>query len=540
MARHISALLIAGAALLTTGCEGISVTKAQTVDSSTVTKGHAWNLAMTRFTVTITRHVVKCGDQMVADVETLATAGTAPDEEQRYMLYSNGWFSTSDIKSTYDPASNLSTGLNASSEGQGPAIVANIVGTAAKVALTAAALGLAPPPEACSPDVASAVKLLYPNGQPSLKKSVDNATALLAQRTATLASLNAQLAADKTDKTLQGKVVQAIQQQKNASDRLEKLQTQLAASLKVTTDIQTITWPNRSSETSTTAPFKINPDLLKKWMASPVDKATFDEADKRLSVHLALYSQPTNSAWEPLKPLKTDGLKIEGVPVRQARSARLLMCIEDACPPKLTEGVNLTEKQYAADFPVLQAGPTYWLPAEGGAFRSQSLAVTLNANGNPSEIHTMEKVAVAESMSGTAKSVATLLSELPAALDAAKLAQIKAETDQLNADIAQQSAQATAGMQTQTNTVTAQKNLVEAKKAYDAAVSSASLQGQQQEKASLSAQSDVLEAQAILATAQAKSQVVNETSVLAAQTSLLTAQTMQINAAKALVAAQQP
>ncbi|UTW08026.1 hypothetical protein [Pseudomonas benzenivorans] len=493
---------------------------------------------MTRFTVTIARHVVKCGDQMVAEVETLATAGTAPDEEQRYMLYSNGWFSTSDIKSTYDPASNLSTGLNASSVGQGPAIVANIVGTAAKLALTAAAMGVAPP-EACSPDVANAVKALYPDGQPSLKKSVDNATALLAQHTATLASLNAQLAAAKTDKTLQGKVVQAIQQQKSASDSLEQLQTQLATSLKVTTDIQTVTWPNRSSEASTTAPFKINPDLLKKWMASSVDKATFDAASKSLSVYLALYSQPTNNAWEPLQSLKTDGLKIEGVPVRQARSARLLMCITDACPAKLPEGVNLTDKQYAADFPVLQAGPTYWLPAEGGAFRSQSLAVTLNANGNPSEIHTMEKVAVAESMSGTAKSVATLLSELPAALDAAKLAQIKAETDQLNADIAQQSAQATAGMQTQTNTVTAQKNLVEAKKAYDAAVSSVSLQGQQQEKASLSAQSDVLEAQAVLATAQAKSQVVNETSVLAAQTSLLTAQTVQINAAKALVAAQQ-
>lgn len=113
-------------ALLLAGCStGITVT--HLTDDKPV-RGNPWNLAMTQFNVTITRHVVSCKGALKGSVEVIATASAVLDEEQRYVLESNGWWATSDITSTL-AANGTSLGLNASSTDATPAIIANVVGT---------------------------------------------------------------------------------------------------------------------------------------------------------------------------------------------------------------------------------------------------------------------------------------------------------------------------------------------------------------------------------------------------------------------------
>src|SRR5450432_2647461 len=104
---------LACAALATASCAtGISITPVK--DGSAALKGVPWNLPMTQFTITITRHVTKCGAKIGGSVEFLASSGIVIDPDQRFVLASNGWFSTSEITSTL-AASGISTGLNAES-----------------------------------------------------------------------------------------------------------------------------------------------------------------------------------------------------------------------------------------------------------------------------------------------------------------------------------------------------------------------------------------------------------------------------------------
>lgn len=148
---------------------------------------------MTRFTVTITRNITECGSTIKGKVETLASASTAPDADQRYLLTSNGWFATSDIKSTLS-TQGFNTALNAETADATAAVIGNVIGTAAQIAIGFAAAGaegptIQRPSQICSKPLLEAVEKLYPPKQPSLKKTVDTATALLAQKTADVALL---------------------------------------------------------------------------------------------------------------------------------------------------------------------------------------------------------------------------------------------------------------------------------------------------------------------------------------------------------------
>lgn len=522
------------------GCVGITVTK---VSSDPEVKGVPWNLPMTQFTVTITRHVTECGKQLLGTVETLASSKAVPDPDQRYVLTSNGWFATSDISGTLS-SNGFSTALNAQSTDATSTVIANVIGLAAQIAVAAAAAvpgGETTPPagavEVCAKDVADAVSKLYPPGGRKLKDQVDDDTSELAKQTAKVSLLTAQAAADKK---LKLKLVQALADQAAAQAKLTDDQNNLAKYLKITTDTQVVTWPLRYKEVRATAPFKIPNDVWQKWTsnsASSEDKTHFD-------VDLAIYTQDPNTGnWG--NPQAADENLKSGLPVRMARPARLLMCAYNAkdkkeakCPAAIVFASALDESQTAADVVVLQAGPVCSIPVSGGTFRSESASVALDANGLPSSIQTSEKAAVAAGLSGSLKDAATQIAALPPSIRAAELAKTQAETNQINANVALSAAQATADLQGQTNVATATTALVNAQNALATAQQNAGLLPMQQQSGSLQAQKAILDAQAALVNAQANARIIDQTGALSAQTTLINAQTALINAGAALAKAQ--
>lgn len=539
---HVSAgIALLCAAIFCVGCAGISVSKAPPLGSNKPMQGAPWNLAMTRFTVTITRHITACGPTIKGKVETLASANTSLDLDQRYLLTSNGWFATSDIKSTLTTAG-FNSALNTESADATAAIVGNVIGTAAQVAIAFAAAGAtpagSPPDEICQKDLKAAVDALYPDpavGLP-LKKQVEQAIATLAQKTADVAVLSAQASAESANTTLKAKLVQAIADQGTARTDLQQKQDKFAQALKASTHIQTVTWPTKASELRRDTPFSISQDILDDWIAPSVDGPN---ATKQLDVYLALLVQPPKGNWiAPKAP--ADPKLCLGIPVRIPRVAKLMMCTGSPCPASLSDGQVLSDKQTAADFPVLQVGPVYSIPVSGGAFRSENAAISLDANGIPTVLQTTQKVAGASVLTGAAKDAATQLAALAPAIRNAELARTKAETDQINAEVALQTAQQTAGLQGETGILTAQTALINAQLANSAAHHNMSIQGLQQEAGGRNAQAAVLQAQAALATAQSNSMVADQTSALAAQATLINAETALLNAAAALVKAQTP
>ena len=75
--------------LLSCACAtGINVTRV--TSSVNIQQGNPWNLPMTRFTATITRHIIGCGAGIKGKVEVLPVAGLAVDDAQRYVLRSKG------------------------------------------------------------------------------------------------------------------------------------------------------------------------------------------------------------------------------------------------------------------------------------------------------------------------------------------------------------------------------------------------------------------------------------------------------------------
>ncbi|NNB66993.1 hypothetical protein [Pseudomonas fluorescens] len=493
---------------------------------------------MTRFTVTITRNITECGSTIRGKVETLASASTAPDADQRYLLTSNGWFATSDIKSTLS-TQGFNTALNAETADATAAVIGNVIGTAAQIAIGFAAAGaegptIQRPSQICSKPLLEAVEKLYPPKQPSLKKTVDTATALLAQKTADVALLTAQAASNKTDRALKASLITALQHQETARQDLQQKQSAYAGALKITTNIQTVIWPNRSSEFRTENPYSIEQNVLDTWIVPSVDGPT---AIQQLDVYLALYTQPIAGGWG--KPMATPDLDLKlGVPVRLPRAAKLVTCTGAPCREAFTPGQELASNETATDVAVLQVGPTYALPVSGGAFRSESAGITLDANGVPSVLQTTQKVAAASALTSAAKDGTTQLAGLPATLRGVELARTKADLDQVNAEVALRTAQQTAGLQGQNGTLTAQTALINAQIANSAAHQSALIQGLQQQAGSINADAALLQAQAVLAIAQANSQVVDETSTLAAQTTLINVQTALLNATTAQVKAQ--
>lgn len=518
---------------LLAGCStGITVTRIS--DSVPQVTGAPWNLPMTQFTITITRQIVKCGASIEGSVETLATAGLAIDPDQRYVLTSNGWFATSLIKSTLAPTG-ISTALNAESTDATGTVIANVIGTAAQIAVGAVAFapppGEAPPPspnELCTPDVKAAVAELYPPSGPSLKKQVETLTADLAVATAKVALLTAQ---SKADRALKGDLVKSLAAQTDAQEKLRAGQARLAKNLKLTTDTQVVAWPLAASEFHRPEPFHIDDGVLDKWTLPAANRG---EAKAKFAVHPKLYALGSDGAWTMPKAAPPVADVKVGVPVRLARTGRLSLCVQRPCDDRMETFARPNDGQTITEFPVLQLGLMHVLPTTGGHFKSESVAITLDASGVPTTIETAEKVAAAAALSATAKDAATQIAALPASLRAAELAKTQAKTNQINADAALASARATSGLQGQTSLLAAQTALINAQNSLETAQMNAGLQV---ETAGVTAQTALLSAQAALATAQANAQIANQTSAFSAQAALLNAEAAQLKAAATLAEA---
>lgn len=527
--------LVSLLALASAGCSpGIRVT--HLVDDQPAI-GNPWNLPMTQFTISITRHVTKCGPSLEGNVEVIATPSVALDEDQRYVLKSDGWWSTSDITSTL-AASGVSTGLNAASADATATVISNVMTTLGKVVVGATAMGVADGGESCAGGVLAAVQKLYPAAGKKLKDTLDEANVTLATTTAKVALLTAQSQADANYKK---ELVRALEDQDTARKRVADLQLELTGALKATSHTQVVLWPRKGSEFRRDEPFNLPIDVFAKWSSLPratkrdhqVFGQVYGVVSKLFAVHTALYQPNADGTWVgPPPPARVD--VTVGVPVRLARVGRLLICTEEKCPVQIPADGIYNEKISQADQVVLQMGRGYTVPLTGGTWRSQTGIIAMDANGLPTTIQVQEKVAGAVAASGAAKDVATQLAALPAEIRAAELARTKAKTDQLNTESALKTAQANLAVADQASALAAQSALIKAQSDLATAQSNASGLA----TAQTNAQTALLNAQVALATAQGNAGVINQTSVLAAQTSLLNAQTAQINAANALAKAQ--
>jgi hypothetical protein len=492
-------------------------------------KGAPWNLGMTQFKITITRHIVGCGAAMRGKVEVLPSATLVLDEQQRYVLSSSGWWSTSDITSNL-ASTGIGTGLNAQSTDTTATVISNVVGTIVSAAIGLAGAAKAPPPpglQLCTTDTANAVAELYPGGgAPSLKARIDKGVADLASATAKVSLLTAQA---KADASLKKDLVRALAEQAKAQAQLAAEQEKFTKLLGLTTDVQVVSWPRRADEFRKDEPYRLPRDVLDRWTTkrpTPVDTTPFD-------VYLALYRR-TDAGWgPPTKPAAMDDCS--GVPVRLPQTGRLLICTTQTCPETLKADATLQKTETASDVTVLQLGALYIVPAKGGPFRSETAAVTIDGNGQPTVIQSAEKVSGASALATSTKDVSTQLAGLPAQVRAAQLAKTQAEVAQLNANAALAAAEANAAVQGQTSSLAAQTALVNAQTALATAKMNAGLP---LETAGVNAQTALLNAQAALANAQTNAQNIDQTSALAAQTTLTNAQTAQINAAAALAKAQ--
>jgi hypothetical protein len=517
------------------GCSsGIKVTHLQ---GDLPVQGNPWNLAMTQFAVTITRHVVACGSALNGTVEVIATPSAVMDEDQRYVLESNGWWGTSDITSNL-ATNGTSTGLNAQSADSTAKIISNVVGTVGQVAIAGAtgvaAAGAKP---VCEQNLAKAVRELYPpkgSKAEGLKERVDDAIAELAASTAKVTLLTQQAT---LDKGLRKALVAALEEQSKLQKALADAQEGLASALKLTTNTQTIRWPLRSSVFRVDTPFSLAESVLKSWINPDLDDEgmakAIAQAKPQFEVYLAIFRPDlATEKWVTPTPAVFTGASV-GVPVRLARTGRLLACVEEVCHREFAVFGSPNRKHIAFDQVVLQIGQIYTVPLTGGSFRSQTAVVALDPNGLPTSIQVSEKVAAGEALTGAFKDAATQYAELPAKISAAKLAATKAQTDQLAADASLAAAQANAGVVGETAPLVAQTALINAQNALAKAKADAGTQ----QTAEITAQTAMLNAQAALITAQANAATGQAVGALNAQTALINAEAAQVNAAAALAKA---
>ena len=524
--KHASVLSCVLASSLAACSTGIEVRR---VTDGTPVTGNPWNLAMTQFNVTITRHVVSCEKGIESNVEVIATPSAVLDEDQRYVLSSNGWWATSDITSKLS-ATGVSTGLNAASADATPTIISNVVGTIGQIAIRSAIGGgpvITAGKPVCSESLTRAVNALYPEKGSGLKATVDKHIADLAVLTAKVTLLTAKSALNAAFKD---ELARTLDKQTGLQLALAARQKELSAALAATTNTQSIRWPSRGSEFVTRSPYAIDDGVMKKWLP---EGAVPDDVKPQLAVHLALYRKNVSGGVWEIPVAQATGDTTQGVPIRLARHGRLVACVKDPCPAALPAIGSQDSKHTQFEQVVLQLGQIYTVPVTGGSFRSQEASIAMDANGLPTEIKVSEKVAGAVAATGAAKDIATQVAALPAQISAAKLAVINAQTNQLNAQSALEAAQANAGVAGQTAPLNAQIALINAQNALAAARINASTQ----QTGEVTAQTAMLNAQAALITAQSNATSGPAIGALNAQTSLINAETAQLNATAALAKA---
>jgi hypothetical protein len=519
-------------ALLCAACGGIDVTRVATDDDAPLT-GVPWNLAMTQYTLKVTRQLSTCDGALQGSFVVEIATGKVIDEQQKYLLDSNGWWATSDITSTL-ATDGTSTGLNAASANAAAQIISNVVSLAAQVAVLAARetaetkSAKAPVAPSCTEEAAAALTALADG---KLEEDSKKATKALNAATAKVATLTQQA---QNDKAYKAQLATAIGDQAKAQETFDKAQKAYNDQLKAVTHQQTIRWPLKADVFRTKEPFGLPQDARDKWIKQKTAPVVGEE---KFGVHLALFRRDQEGNWTtPPVPLKGD-ISI-GVPVRMPRIGRLLVCTGDkVCDDSLPADWVAPDQTISVgkDEPVLQMGRLYNIRVRGGAFKSESAAIALDANGLPTTITVSEKVAAAAALTGALAQTATQINAIPGQVAAAQLARTNAQLNQINADNALVTARANAQTVAATSRSQAELNMYNAQAAVAAAQVNAQANGP---NAALAAQLLMLNTQNSIAGAQGTSATASQVSALNAQTNLLNAQAAQINAAAALAKAQ--
>ena len=512
--------------------------------------GVPWNLAMTQYTVTITRQVTKCGNVLDGNVTVSAVGGKTKDRDQQYVLSSSGIWATADITSTLAP-DGTSTGLNAHSEDQTATAISNTLGimvAAAKLGAGAAAQHFT-----CSDAVSKALLVLKPATGTPLKEKIDAETSDIALLTTRLTQLTTAYqgggqsgggkGAGVPDKS---PLLAAIDEIQTKQRTLNADQAALSAALKVLTTVQTVTWPTSAQDAETDAAFELDPSVAQSWVTwvgSPNPKPSVP-ADK-FKVWLGLYRSDGKGGWAiPTKKPLTGDVKV-GVPIRLAATGRLLACTKDKCPAVLDANWEPSDTQTLAiqpDITVLQFGQLYNVPLTGGTFKSEGAVVALDSNGIPTSVEISEKQAAAAAATGALQSAATTVAALPDQIAAQKLAKTQATTNQINADNARAGANAATPYAAGTAAANAQAASANANTALATALANAQSAGQAGQMAAQAAlanqATELANAQSTLAGAQANATVAQAVAALSANTTLINATAAQINARVAVTQAE--
>jgi hypothetical protein len=544
-------------ATLCAGCSGVNITRVTSADQTLT--GVPWNLAMTQFTISITRQVTGCKGGLTGTTTTSAVPKKAPDPQQKYMLDSTGIWATSDLAATM-AADGTSTGLNAASTDQTAQAIGTVLSVAAQVAPVALALGPLPAPapapgaapaaapgaaarpEAipCSDKVAATLRDMNPNGKQSLKKQVaaDTQRLALANDEVTLLTAQAQ-----NSPAYKPALARALGKQAQAQAILNKGQNRFNDDMKVISEVISVTWPFRADEFRTKTPFVLSSETWRKWIKIPSGTADADVPDKSsFDLYLAIYRASGDGGWvTPLDPAMGD--TSVGVPARFASPGRLLACSpkaiaghKDCAPENLDPGwVAPDDRVQTADQAMLQLGPVINVRAHGGFLKSESAAIGLDASGQPTTIEVKENASAALTAATALQGVSTAVAAIPNAISAIKLQRAQALSAQLTAQIAQ--IQYQASLPTASATAQAQAQTAYAQAQIALATAQANLQYATPQMAA-QAQAAMITALNSLNALQANASDLPQVNAIQDQTTLVTAQAAQLNAQAALATAQ--
>jgi len=553
---HVRGVILAALALA--GCSS-NITVAKLDPSGPPPTGVPWNLAMTQYTLTITRQVISCDTTMNAKVSVAVTQGKALDPNMRYVLSSDGFWATSDITSGLN-ADGTSLSLNGHSEDQTATVITNVITTAAQIATAGGAGGGDGAVFQCTPAVETARINLDPTQSkdpkvrkgPSLAAIVDTdnndvtaATALVTQLTSAV----------QTDPSKKKALSQASKDLSDKKDKLTKDQATLTANLKVVQDVQTVVWPPSGDVVKSDSLFTLDETVAQKWVhwvvysggqptsvaSKPFPAGSMKKFDVSLALYRPVYGVTGVESWTTKPPSSTTPDIKVGVPVRVAGIGRLMVCTGvTPCSDMVTPNQHLTATEalpIKPDAPVLQLGQMYVVPITGGTFKSELAAINLDANGNPTSIEIAEKTAVAAAATGALSSGLTQIAAIPGQVAAAKLTRTQGETAQINAQNALTQAQANAKLAGVTSTTVAQGAYATAQANLATAQATAQSAGPAGQLALVTAQNNLAVAQAQAAQIVGLPEDPGALAALNTQTTLLTAQANEINAEAALAKA---
>ena len=412
--------MVALFALLASACTtSLQVSKVDSaIDASRV--GIPYNLPFTQYEIAITREVIKCDTRLTAKVGAEVTSVDARrDPKMRFVLDPASLASplkTSEVKLEYD-VNGIATSLNATAEDRTAQVIANVVGSVAKIASIAAMAGAPQVREGvCTQPVREALKAIT-----TLRPGVKAATAIVESRTEALKALQTKVAAlginvDQRTKTRLSAAYDALSAAtEELSDRSDALDKQL----KVVTDKQTVRWPDHGNMFAGTIP--LDDAVFNRW-GSNLDDLPSSRDQFTLFLDLA--------------PLAEGGRNIDvaaraepalGVPFRSPEPGRLRVCGGMRCGP----GVDILAERVSD---VAQLGSVFYLPCKSRPFSSIGCSFTMASDGTLKSMGSAQEAAPAEGASGALLSSLDTAATLQGTLSTAGTKKREAATAALKAE----------------------------------------------------------------------------------------------------------